>query len=85
MQLFQCGLDKKVNGIVGILDAYDNVRRGGFAPSLKASLVQVIKAQAKIASFSEVRILYHFLEPFRCFVQGQKGLQLHVYICFLLK
>jgi len=56
LQLFQCGLDKKVNGIVGILDAYDNVRRGGFAPSLKASLVQVIKAQAKIASFSEAVI-----------------------------
>jgi len=55
LHLFQCGMKKEVNGINGVLEAYSEVRRGGFAPSDKASLVENINMSVRKAKHIEKR------------------------------
>lgn len=65
LQLFQCGVKKEVTGIGGILEAYKDVRGGGFTPSDKASLVENINMAARkarhIEKRSEGRLCYSIL------------------------
>jgi len=67
-------MKKEVNGINGVLEAYSEVRRGGFAPSDKASLVENINMSVRKAKHIEVCYslhtfsVFYFLESLNSFI-----------------